>query len=59
MKNSKAEVIDVEIKDNGDMRVKLVDIEDRDLFIATMRSICASTTIFQILSDTEVLCKLN
>jgi hypothetical protein len=58
MKNGKAEVLDVIFEDNGDMRVILAGRNDLNLFIKITREICAPGTIFQILSDTEVLCKL-
>jgi hypothetical protein len=39
------------------MWVKLRGREDRDLYIAVTRALSAPGSIFEIVSDTEVLCK--
>jgi hypothetical protein len=57
MKEGKAEVLNATLEGNGDLRVKLAGRIDRDSFITLTRSLCGPGTIFEILSDTEVLCK--
>jgi hypothetical protein len=57
MKEGKAEVLSVELVENGDLYVKCVGREDRDFYIKIMRALTPSGTSFELLSDTEVLCK--
>ena len=54
MKNGKAEVLDLKLEENGALRVKLAGRDDRDLYVAAMRALCAPGTISEILSAMEV-----
>lgn len=58
MKDGKAEVLDLRLEDDGSIRVRLVGQRDRDHFIGVIRSLCAEGTVFEIVSETEVRCKL-
>lgn len=57
MKDGKAEVLDLKIEPGMCMRVRLAGREDRDLYIDVIRRLSAPGCIFEIVSDTEVLCK--
>lgn len=58
MKDGKAEVLDVKVEPDGNLRVRCAGKEDRDRYIAVTRALCAPGTRFELVSDTEVLCKL-
>jgi hypothetical protein len=57
LKEGKAEVLNIELGENGDLRVKLAGRADRDLYIKVMRALSAPGTSFELVGDTEVLCK--
>lgn len=57
MKDGKAEVLSVDIEEGTAMRVTLVSREDLDLYVMVMRALAAPGTTFEIVSDTEVVCR--